>query len=156
MLCWGFQPRQLAKLQKKAIRFVTRSKYNAHSEPLFKKLSVLKLDDMLIRKTYNFYYQLHHMLLPQFFSDSFSIVRQHDTHEHNTRTQMVIAPRIFHKFAEQCIRFSLPKLLNENIVSILEKVHTHSQNGFSYYVKNVLLSHYQTECYINNCYICCT
>ena len=35
-LVWGTETTQLLKLQKKAIRVVTNSKYNTHSEPLLK------------------------------------------------------------------------------------------------------------------------
>ena len=37
ILTWGFKASRLEKLQKRALRIITRSKYNAHTEPLFKK-----------------------------------------------------------------------------------------------------------------------
>ena len=47
---WGAAPKsaigRLEKLQKKGIRFVSNSRYNAHTEPLFKKERVLKLEDV--------------------------------------------------------------------------------------------------------------
>ena len=156
IFCWGFQPRQLIKLQKKAIRHVTKSKYNEHTEPLFKKLHILKFDDILKRKVYNFYYRLCHNSLPKYFIDTFKLTRQQDLHEHNTRNQLILVPRIFHKFAENCIRFFLPTLINENITNILEKVTTHSQKGFSMYVKFFFINNYNTNCEIDHCYICNT
>ena len=33
-------------LQKRAIRIISRSKYNSHTEPLFKALCLLKLEDI--------------------------------------------------------------------------------------------------------------
>ena len=36
---------RLVTLQKKAIRHVARAKYNSHTEPIFKKLGLLNLDD---------------------------------------------------------------------------------------------------------------
>ena len=154
ILCWGYQKRQLFKLQKKAIRYVTKSKYNAHSDPLFKKLNILKIDDMLKLDIYKFYYRLVHRSLPQYFLDSFSIVRQQDLHDHNTRNQSILGPRIFHKFAEHCLRYHIPQLLNENITCILDKVFTHSQKGFSLYVKLYLINKYEVNCNIEQCYIC--
>lgn len=157
LLCWGFQPRQLVKLQKKAIRHVSKRKYNAHSEPLFKILNVLTIQDMLKRKTYNFYFRLLHKSLPQYFQETFSLVRQQDIHTHNTRNQLaLLIPRVSHRFAEHCIRFYLPNLLNENETCILDKVNTHSQNGFSMYIKIYLIKCYQMHCEIENCYICNT
>ncbi len=46
-LAWGFQCAILTKLQKKIIRILSRSKYNAHSEPIFKELKLLKLEDIV-------------------------------------------------------------------------------------------------------------
>ncbi len=47
ILAWGFQCARLTKLQKKIIRILSRSKYNAHTEPIFKELKLLKLEDKL-------------------------------------------------------------------------------------------------------------
>ena len=47
---WGIASRQtlnpLIILQKRAIRILTESSYRAHTSPLFKSLSILKLDDI--------------------------------------------------------------------------------------------------------------
>ena len=40
---WGFEWERLSKLQKRAIRIMTNSKYNAHTDPLFKSLKLLKM-----------------------------------------------------------------------------------------------------------------
>ena len=37
---------KLVTQQKKAIRVITHSKYNEHTPPLFKRMNILKLDDM--------------------------------------------------------------------------------------------------------------
>ena len=36
----------LIKLQKRAIRIITDSKYNSHTEPLLKSLNILKINDI--------------------------------------------------------------------------------------------------------------
>ena len=46
LLAWGFNCGRLKTLQKKAIRIICNSKYNSHTEPLMKKLEILKLEDM--------------------------------------------------------------------------------------------------------------
>ena len=38
ILIWGHQSDRIHKLQKRAIRLITGSKYNTHTEPLFKRL----------------------------------------------------------------------------------------------------------------------
>ena len=44
--CWGFECDRIFKLQKRALRILTDSKYNAHTEPLFKELKLLKVKDI--------------------------------------------------------------------------------------------------------------
>ena len=46
LLLWGNQVEQVSKLQKKSIRLITGSEYLAHSEPLFKELELLKIEDI--------------------------------------------------------------------------------------------------------------
>ncbi len=46
LLLWGHQAHRIFKLQNKAIRIISLSKYNAHTSPIFKRLQLLKLDDI--------------------------------------------------------------------------------------------------------------
>ncbi len=43
ILAWGYQCDQITKLQKKVIRIISRAKYNAYIEPIFKELKFLKV-----------------------------------------------------------------------------------------------------------------
>ena len=45
ILAWGFRMGRLDKMQKRAIRIITRSKYNSHTDPLFRKFNLLKAKD---------------------------------------------------------------------------------------------------------------
>ena len=59
ILLWGSKSAKLDKLQKKAIRILSCSKYNAHTDPLFKKthLKVLKISDIFTFSKLKFYYK---------------------------------------------------------------------------------------------------
>ena len=46
IMAWGFHSNRILKLQKKALRIITLSKYDSHSEPLYTKLGFLKVDDI--------------------------------------------------------------------------------------------------------------
>ena len=46
ILVWGLNYKRIVKLKKRVMRIITCSKFNAHSEPLFKELELLKLDDI--------------------------------------------------------------------------------------------------------------
>ena len=43
ILLWGFNTHRLIKLQKRAIRIITDSKYNSNTEPLLKYLKIKKM-----------------------------------------------------------------------------------------------------------------
>ena len=45
ILVWGHQVHPIFKLQKRAIRTITLSKYTAHTDPIYTELKFLKLDD---------------------------------------------------------------------------------------------------------------
>ena len=47
ILCWGYKSNKILKLQKKAVRVISNSKFNAHTQPLFKSLKILTINDML-------------------------------------------------------------------------------------------------------------
>ena len=46
LLVWGNKSDKIYKLQKKAIHIINLGKYNAHTEPIFKKNRILKLMDI--------------------------------------------------------------------------------------------------------------
>ena len=57
IMAWGYQSNRIFKLQKRAVRIVANSKYNAHTEPLFKLFIILKLSDDLILQTMKAYHK---------------------------------------------------------------------------------------------------
>ena len=67
MLLWGYQCDRITKLQKKAVRKVTNSKYNAHTDPLFKSLNLLKVTDIAVLYQLKFYHKYINNELPEYF-----------------------------------------------------------------------------------------
>lgn len=152
-LVWGFDPGRILKLQKKAVRLISGAKYNAHSEILFKNLNILQVNDVLKYKCLKFYYKWKHGNLPQYFTDMFFPFQ--NIHPYATRNQM---NEYIHKpnraLTLKSIRYHIPQLVRELPECILEKIHTHSFEGFSYYVKKYIINKYNVNCNIPNCYIC--
>ena len=68
ILAWGQNYKRVFKLQKRAIRIITCSRYNAHYEPLFKELKLLKVEDILKLQQLKLYYKLVHRQLPSYFN----------------------------------------------------------------------------------------
>ena len=62
----------LIQLQKKAVRIISGSKWNAHCEPLFKRQGILKFEDMVEIEYFQleFMYYWEHKRLPISFSDT--------------------------------------------------------------------------------------
>ena len=57
-------------MQKKAIRIVAGSSYNSHTEPLFKKLQVLPLPDLIMFTKIQFMQCFKQGFLPPSFNDT--------------------------------------------------------------------------------------
>ena len=58
------QRNELFKKQKEIIRIISNARFNAHTDPLFAKLNVLKLDQIIELETCKFSYKLVNDLLP--------------------------------------------------------------------------------------------
>ena len=72
ILAWGFTCDRVLKLQKTAIRLLCHTHFYAHTEPLFKKLNVLRVSDLFKQKALNFYYRYCKNELPGYFRDMFA------------------------------------------------------------------------------------
>jgi hypothetical protein len=57
----------LIKKQKTAIRIISNAHYNAHTEPLFKALSILPLSDLITQSNLKFFHSYVHNLTPNAF-----------------------------------------------------------------------------------------
>ena len=172
---WGFNMcTRISKLQKKVIRFLTNSKFNSHTAPLFKQLGLLKAVDIFKLAYFKLLYKYENRKLPSYFNGMF--VLQHDN--------VVIRPRRIHrtpqrfniteeilpynnvcnfkikhtnsKFCRLCIRYKIPELIKDNYFPkiVLEKMYTHSYSGFTKYAKTYTISKYKATCKIRNCYVC--
>ena len=52
--CWGSQTNRIHLLQKRAIRNINNANYRAHSEPIFKSINLLKINDIYYYQFSNF------------------------------------------------------------------------------------------------------
>ena len=81
--CYSKYLDSLLKLQKRAIRLCTGSHYLAHTEPIFKRLRLLKVVDINVLQTAIFMFKLKHNISPPYFDSMFSYNWQ--IHSYNTR-----------------------------------------------------------------------
>ena len=74
---------KISRLQKSAMRIMTFSEFRAHSEPLFKKLEILKFRDSIAVNNCSFVYDYFHQNLPRSFTNTF--FRADDLYQYSTR-----------------------------------------------------------------------
>ena len=159
LLTWGSTIRnghKLHLLQKKALRLVDNSHYIAHTDPIFKKLHMVKIIDMFNIAVWKFYYKLMNDLLPPYFNymkPNVPVICDH----YNVRNPKFHLPVIKHDFAKQLIQYCLIKLLNENdnISKIADKVFEQTFCTFKSILKNKVITSYYDKCIDpNNCVSC--
>ena len=119
------------------IKIITSSKYNAHTDPLFKQLNILKVSDLYKLSQLKFFYKLSNGKLPKYF-DSFQLLRNNELHNYYTRMNTNYhRRRLTYHLEKTFLRNSLIDVLNSLPNNIIEKVHTHSYYGFSLYIKKI-------------------
>ena len=151
--CWGFDNKRIYKLQKKALRIVCKTKYNAHTDPLFKKLKTLKVKDIFHTRCLTFFYHHEKGDLPDYFQNFIS--NDIPAHSYNTRHRgnfRIIQTNNIS--SEKILRHFLPKLLKIFRSNIIDYVYTHSLQSVKLRFKSLSIDGYESECRLRNCYIC--
>ena len=150
---WEFNANKIVRLQKRAIRVITNSKYNAHVEPLLKKLNLLKINDIFRNSLLKVYHKYKSGNLPHYVMHMFST--EHNVHRYNTRSNSILNHPVTNLFgSENCVRYHLPRQVEETDSNILEKVDSHCYTGFSIYLRKICVQSYKSECNLPNCYTC--
>ena len=146
--------KQIQVIQKRAVRILTGSKYNSHTEPLFKQTNLLKVNDICKLNEIKFYYKLVNKQQPQYFN-SFTHETNSDIHTHNTRRRNELhIPKTKHDFAKNEFTIQILQTVNELPDIVTSKVYTHSINGLTNYARQYLIAAYKIECTIGNSYTC--
>jgi hypothetical protein len=105
--------------QKAAIRIITNSKYNAHTEPLFKKLSILPLMNLIDHSKLKFFHSFVYNYSPKAFHETWITNRSFRTLEHNISHIELRSDNDFYipkprtDFLSRFPLFNFPSLWNE-------------------------------------------
>ena len=114
VLCWGSQTNRIHLLQKRAIRNINNANYRAHSEPIFKSLNLLKINDIYYLSILKFCSKLINNHLPHYF-DSFKPQFANGVSHYNLRNPSMQLPIIKHEFPKQSLRYKLITTLKRNV-----------------------------------------
>ena len=132
---------QLFIIQKKAIRIISFSEPKSHSEPLFKSLNLLKLNDVIELQILSFVYQWSHRLLPPCFSEYFkftSSVHPYSTRQSSKRN-LYLASVNTTQYGLRSLKFTGPRLWNSLPTSLTT---SNSLRIFCKTLKNSMLNCY--------------
>ena len=118
LLAWGTANKTalepVIKKQKNAVRIVARAAYNAHTEPLFKKLEILRFEDLYVSNQLQFVRSYQYGKLPHSFDGTWVLNKYHNPATAGLR----IANKLFEpnpriKFTARLPLHSFPKLLSK-------------------------------------------
>ena len=84
ILAWGFEYQRFIKLQKRFLRIISLSNYNAHTEPIFKRLEIITIKNIFDLNCLKFVYNYKKGELPDHFL-KFRCVQRASIHDHETR-----------------------------------------------------------------------
>ena len=147
---WGYNLTRITKLQKKSIRIICKAKYNAHTDPLFKKMNILKAIDLFHLNCLKIYYNHTQGKTPNFISKLFVV----PVHSYNTRYNGLVVQKTNTTSAKKRLKCFVPHLLNTMPDNIISKLSTHSTAGFSKYFKTSTIKQYESRCTLVSCYVC--
>ena len=155
-LLWGCASDKLIKkiesLQKKCIRNVALEKYKSHTEPIFKKLKILKFSDKLSFCQAQFVHQFRHKKLPVSFDNIFTeVTDDQDLKTRHSDYNFSNKPAI-KKYLEQ---FPLKKMLsNWNFLDLDLKSTADALDFKNLFQENKIASYnYEPECF-GKCFAC--
>ena len=172
VLLWGFKNiNRLQVIQKKSLRIITNSHYYAHTKPICKRLNIILLEDILKLYCAKFFYKFVNNMLPEYFQlDFLSYTRTHNQPTRNRyptnyfgnfvtnslNLQPILnIPHSLRSSTTQCLRFNLPKLINERHIppSVYAFTHTNTLQALSTIYKKIILNNY-TDCNVPFCFSC--
>ena len=131
---WGFQWDRISKLRKRALRIMTNSRYNEHTEPLFKQLHLLKVKDIFEIQCLKFWYTYVNNKLPSYFCNM--LTYNHKLHEIETRNhdRLHLYPTR-PSGARNVLRHQIPELLNKFPLHLVDRFKTYSLYSVSHHIK---------------------
>ena len=153
ILNWGHNCSRLIKLQKRAMRSITCSRYNAHVVPILKELKLLRFEDIHKIALLKFQFRYQNNTLPEYFKNIFTL--ETPDHDHDTRGRNIDRPPVPNRsFSKNTVRHFMPIFLQNTPNIITDKISTHSLKGFTNYAKRYYIDNYNFVCNDPNCWPC--
>ena len=139
LLLWGHYSDLIFKLQKRAIHTICNSKFNGHTEPICKLLSIFKLPDLYKLQLYKIYYKIKREVVPQYFTTVVPTL----THNCFTRRTADQQTRTYHVFADHNCLHAMINLLNKSPLIKAQVTTSTSLPHFVSFVKQQCFRQYE-------------
>ena len=135
------------------VSIMTNSRYNAHTEPLFKQLHLLKVKDIFDVQCMKLWYRFVNKKLSNYFRDMLDY--NHEVYDLGTRSHD--RPHLYptrESDAHNVLWHHIPELLNTFPKYLIDKIKTHGLYAISHHLKCHLIDLYSYNCRIIDSYIC--
>ncbi len=143
ILAWGnansTNLQKTIKLQKRAVRIITNSGYNSHTEPLFKRCQLFKLEDLYEFQVSLFMHDFINSKLPHSFNGVFRFNSDIQDSHRTRQSNLINVPRCDSAYSNRLPLYSFPVIWNTWTRIIPTST---SKSHFKYQLKNHLLSNY--------------
>jgi hypothetical protein len=103
---------KIFKLQKKAIRIITKSPHKAHTDPLFTQLRILKLPVVIKRSTLCFMHSIYHGYAPSTLRDHWTRGMDRELQYALRNNGDFVSPRCNYATLQTKPLFSFPDIWN--------------------------------------------
>jgi hypothetical protein len=138
--------KRIFKLQKKMIRYITKSHYLAHTDSLFKNFGILKLEDIFKIKVVSLYYKFKKLQCTPFIQHKISALCSTLSQTAHLRYPCIELPKISREYEKQMLCYKIARVINDlNLAT--DTVSTEN-------LQKYFLSSYSTICKDKQCYAC--
>jgi hypothetical protein len=154
ILAWGsVNTSRLFLLQKRAVRIIENTQYKAHSDPLFKNLRILKLNDVFRHKLVQLYTKINKNKCTPYIQGLWANFLQSNIRNRPLRSDtniLINLPKVVLTLEKQKIVYQIATAYNFliNLPTNINIINSQS------HVKSILISLYESQCMDINCYVC--
>ena len=110
-------------LQKRAIRAINKANYNSHTEPLFKRSKILKLNDLYELKVILFVNDFMANKLPISFNNIFLFNHERPNSRNTRQSNLLYQERCCSKFSENMPLCNFPKILEQVVLCVIKSTY---------------------------------
>ena len=149
---WGFAHHRVYTIQKKAIRIMDNKKINSHTDPIFKKHKLLKVEDIFKLSCLKLHFKIENNLVAPHITSL--LVRNWTVHQYATRNNEVRMVHPNYQTHKNCLRYFLPVLIRETPDQLLAQMFRFTILAFKSNLKKYYIDQYPAVCMKHVCQPC--